>query len=190
MKIANFDPTYSDMLGGAAAIVAAAVAGESIWKPLSVVAATTVAGTLASSFEAGDSVDGVVLAESDRLLIKDQAAGAENGIYIVEATGVPTRAQDADSSSDIVGSLVAVVGGTVNAATLWHNTNTSAITLDTTAITYVAFPAAAAAVASMVPYFLAAGETFTVPIYRQALFEEIIDVEGILTVDGYLIMVI
>lgn len=42
---------------------------------------------------------------------------------------------------------------------------------------------------AFVPYFIAAGETFTVPEFKQALFAMTIDVEGILTVDGYLIEV-
>ena len=43
----------------------------------------------------------------------------------------------------------------------------------------------------MVPYFIAAGDTFRVPLYKQALFEMTIEVEptGILEVNGYLIMV-
>jgi phage-related tail fiber protein len=187
MKIANFDPTYGDLLGGAGAIIAGVAAGTSVFKPLAVVAATTTAGTLATSFEAGDAIDGVTLAEGDRILVKDQAAGAENGVYVVEATGAPTRAQDADSSPEIVGSLVVVIGGTVNAGTVWHNTNTSAITIGTTTVTFEAFPEASAANASMVPYFIASGDTFTVPIYKQALFSMEIDVVGALVVDGALL---
>lgn len=46
------------------------------WKT-AVRVATTVAGTLASSFENGDTVDGVVLATGNRILIKNQAAATE-----------------------------------------------------------------------------------------------------------------
>jgi hypothetical protein len=63
--------------------------------------ATLVAGTLASSFEDGDVVDGVTLATGDRILIKDQAAPAQNGIYVVQASGAPVRATDFDSVSPI-----------------------------------------------------------------------------------------
>ncbi len=43
----------------------------------------------------------------------------------------------------------------------------------------------------MVPYRLLGTDTFIVPLYKQALFEEIIELDAgaILTVDGYLIMV-
>ena len=62
--------------------------------------ATTVAGTLASSFANGQAVDGITLATGDRILIKDQATQTENGIYTVNASGAPTRATDADSDTD------------------------------------------------------------------------------------------
>lgn len=42
---------------------------------------------------------------------------------------------------------------------------------------------------AMVPTYIASGDTFTVPIYRQALFTMPIDVVGILVVDGYLVEV-
>lgn len=41
----------------------------------------------------------------------------------------------------------------------------------------------------MVPYFIATGEVFTVPEFKQALFSINIDNEGILEVDGFLIEV-
>lgn len=50
-------------------------------------------------------------------------------------------------------------------------------------------PAAGVAGSGMVPYFLASGQTFTVPVYKQALFEMTIDNEGILEVDGFLVEV-
>lgn len=63
----------------------------------SVRVATTTAWTLASDFEDWDTVDGVVLATWDRILIKNQASWVENGIYIVQATGAPVRADDLDT---------------------------------------------------------------------------------------------
>lgn len=80
--------------------------------------ATTAPGTLASDFENGDTVDGVVLATGDRLLLKDQADATQNGIYVVQASGAPVRAADFDSLSpidEINGAMVAVQEGTANA---------------------------------------------------------------------------
>ncbi len=40
-----------------------------------------------------------------------------------------------------------------------------------------------------VPYFIPAGETFTVPLYKQALFSMNIDNEGTVDIEGFLIEV-
>lgn len=77
-------------------------------------AATTAAGTLASSFENGDTIDGVALATGDRILVKNQASGSENGIYTVNASGAPTRAADASAFAELNGATVLVNNGTVN----------------------------------------------------------------------------
>lgn len=84
--------------------------------------ATTAAGTLASSFENGDVIDGITLATGDRILIKDQATQSQNGIYVVNASGAPTRATDFDSISpidEINGAWVPVQFGTVNAGRIY-----------------------------------------------------------------------
>lgn len=76
--------------------------------------ATTASGTLASSFENGDTVDGVVLATGNRILIKNQSTQTENGIYIVAVSGAPARSFDADSTTDLNNATVSVTEGTVN----------------------------------------------------------------------------
>ena len=65
---------------------------------LSCKVATTTSGTLSSDFEAGDTIDGVTLSAGDRILIKDQGEGSENGIYVVNTTGAPTRSTDMNSN--------------------------------------------------------------------------------------------
>jgi len=103
----------------------------------SVVCATTANGTLATAFENGDTVDGIVLATGNRILIKNQSSQAENGIYTVNASGAPTRATDFDSWTEIVGAFVSVESGTVNAGTQWLCNVVSGGTLGTTAINFV-----------------------------------------------------
>jgi len=103
----------------------------------SVVCATTANGTLATAFENGDTVDGITLATGNRILIKNQSAPAENGIYTVNASGAPTRATDFDSWTEIVGAFVSVESGTVNAGTQWLCNVVSGGTLGTTAINFV-----------------------------------------------------
>lgn len=105
----------------------------------SVRAATTAAGTLATSFENGDTIDGITLATGDRILIKNQAAPAENGIYTVNATGAPTRAVDMDAWTEVPGAFVWVELGTVNADTGWVCTSDQGGTINTTAVTFVQF---------------------------------------------------
>lgn len=111
------------------------------WKT-EVRAATTVAGTLATSFENGDVIDGITLVTGDRILIKDQAAPAENGIYTVNASGAPTRATDADSGTEIKQAAVFVSEGTVNADNAFVNTTDGTIVINTTGIVFVPFSSA------------------------------------------------
>jgi hypothetical protein len=86
----------------------------------SVRAATAVAGTLATSFANGSTVGGVTVATNDRILVKNQVDAGENGIYVVNASGAPTRAADADPVASELekGSYVLVTDGTY-AATGW-----------------------------------------------------------------------
>lgn len=93
------------------------------WKQ-SVVCATTAAGTLASDFENGDTVDGITLSTGDRILIKDQVDATENGVYTVNASGAPTRATDFDNDSEIVAAVTIVEEGTTNADVIFICTNT------------------------------------------------------------------
>ncbi len=83
------------------------------WKE-NVRAATTDPGTLASDFENGDTIDGVVLATGDRILIKNQASGDENGIYIVQASGAPVRSDDANTFEELNSAAVFASEGTDN----------------------------------------------------------------------------
>lgn len=107
------------------------------WKTQQVRVATTVAGTLATSFANGQTVDGVTLATNDRILIKNQASAAENGIYTVNASGAPTRATDADSWTELVSAAVSVEVGTANADSGWLCTVDTGGTLNSTAVNWI-----------------------------------------------------
>ena len=102
-------------------------------------AATTTSGTLASDFENGDTIDGVVLATGNRILIKNQADPIENGIYVVNATGAPTRAADMATGTDAAADATFVEEGTANADTAWVCTTNSPATVGTTGLTFVKF---------------------------------------------------
>lgn len=82
------------------------------------------------------TVDGIALAAGDRVLVKNQAAGTANGIYVV-AAGAWARAADADANSEVTpGLLVGVEQGTENADTVWQLTTDAPITIGTTALTF------------------------------------------------------
>jgi hypothetical protein len=130
-------PTVGSAAIALQSYVDAAIAGLRWKQPVRV--ATTVAGTLASSFEAGDTIDGVVLVAGDRILIKNQAAGAENGIYTINASGAPTRATDADSGAELVNASCFVSEGSSNADTQWVCTNNATPTLGSTALSFAQF---------------------------------------------------
>lgn len=134
----------------------------------SVVAATT--ANLTATYDNGTSgvgatltnsgtqaalvIDGVTLSVSDRVLIKDQTAGAENGIYVVTDTGsvstnwILTRAADFNTAAEIQGGdFVFVTGGTTWDNTGWVQTSTG-VTIGTTAIVWDQFSGAGTYTAS------------------------------------------
>jgi hypothetical protein len=99
-------------------------------------AATTANITISTALNNGDTIDGVVLATNDRVLVKNQSTGAENGIYVVGA--VPARATDFDDGTSEVyaGVLVTVTEGTANADTLWMVSTNNPITVGVTTLTF------------------------------------------------------
>ena len=68
--------------------------------------ATTANITIASALNAGDSIDGVVLAEGDRVLVKNQSTASQNGIYI--AGGTPARWDGMPASSVSISAVTPV----------------------------------------------------------------------------------
>lgn len=99
--------------------------------------ATTTNGTLASAYANGQSIDGVVLATGDRILLKDQTTAAENGIYTVNASSAPTRGLDADTGGELApGTSVSVTAGTTNGDKVFMIVSDAAITIGTTAQTW------------------------------------------------------
>jgi len=143
-KVINLGTPSADADAATKGYVDGLVAGLS-WKD-EVRAATTANGTLATAFVNGQTIDGVVLATGDRILLKNQTAQAENGIRIVAASGAPPRATDADSSAELVNAAVFVAAGTTNADTAWVQTANAPITVDTTALTFAQFGAGGSAI--------------------------------------------
>lgn len=102
-------------------------------------AATTANVTISTALNNGDSLDGVTLATGDLVLVKNQSAPAENGVYVVGAS--PARTEQYSAYEDHPGSLLTVQEGTANADTLWLCTSNVGGTLNTTAIAFSQFTA-------------------------------------------------
>ncbi len=139
--------TYVDLLAGGFSFKNTTSAATTA--DLSVIYVNGVAGVGATLTNAGAnaafSIDGVTPAATSRVLIKDQSAQLQNGIYTVTVEGdgstpwVLTRATDYDQASEIQpGNLVPVTNGTVNSGTIWLQTAT-VTTIGTDPIIFVKF---------------------------------------------------
>jgi hypothetical protein len=109
------------------------------WKP-SVRLASTAAETLASLVP-GASFGGDTLAEGDDILLMGQASAAANGVRTVAASGAPLRRVDMDAAVNFLGAVVLVREGTW-AGRAWRCTNLSEPVLETTALSWAAWPRA------------------------------------------------
>lgn len=99
-------------------------------------AATTANGDLATAFAAGQVIDGHTLVLGNRLLIKNQTTGSQNGLYIVTAD-TPTRAPDGDQGDLLPQATVRVENGTVNGGKQFTMNTPDPITVGTTSLTWV-----------------------------------------------------
>ena len=96
------------------------------------------------------AIDGVTMVADERVLIQNQAAALQNGIYVCTSIGavgaafVLTRAGDMDGSpaSEIPGAFVFVEEGTVNADNGFVCTTNAPVTMGTTAINFTQFSGA------------------------------------------------
>ena len=91
----------------------------------------------------GSSIDGISLTSGDRVLLKDQSTGSQNGVYIWNGAAVAmTRAADMDAAAEVEAAVVRVEEGTTNAGTTWVQTAVN-VTLGTTSLTFTSFGTAA-----------------------------------------------
>jgi hypothetical protein len=93
---------------------------------------------------AGYMFDGIALLDGDRILLKDQAAAEENGVYVVNgavAMVAGDRASDMDASPEFPGAAMFAREGTLNADSGWVCTSDSVTTLNTDAVNFVQFSA-------------------------------------------------
>lgn len=103
--------------------------------------ATTQAKVLSTDFVPGQTIDGIVLALNDRVLIKNQTSGAENGVYVVQSAGSPVRSTDFNTPSQFIEAIaIPVLVGTKNGGAYFNqltpNTPSNPIVLGTTVLDY------------------------------------------------------
>ena len=84
----------------------------------SVVVATVNALNLSSDFVVSSVIDGYTLQLGDRILIKNQINGVENGLYNV-TEDKPTRVSDLSTGSNASGTFTFVENGVMNGSTGW-----------------------------------------------------------------------
>ena len=87
----------------------------------------------------GASIEGIALTIGDRVLLKDQTAQAENGLYVWNGAAVTmTRTLDSNTPTELLSAVTTVDEGTTNAGTSWRQTAIG-IVLGTTNILWTPF---------------------------------------------------
>lgn len=127
-----------------------------------------VATTANITLSAAQTIDGVACVDGDRVLVKNQTSGIDNGIYVVDGTSTWSRAPDCDGADNLVqGTLIFATSGTANSG-FWYCSTSGTITVGTTSIAFTSAPGIGLSVittlgdlivggASGVPQRLAAG---------------------------------
>ena len=127
---------------------------------LAIKAPCVVATTAAITLSGEQTIDGIAVVTDDRVLVKNQASGVDNGIYIAD-TSTWERAPDADGNADwTAGTLIKVNGGTTTNG-FWALTTTGTITVGTTALTFAASSSILAVVSAFMQTVLSAADATT-----------------------------
>ncbi|MEK9894820.1 MAG: hypothetical protein VW518_00155 [Burkholderiaceae bacterium] len=104
-------------------------------------ASCRVATTGSITLSGTQTIDGVAVIASDRVLVKNQATASQNGIYVV-AAGSWARSTDADTWNELVKAFTFVEEGTVNANNGFICTVAAGGTLGSTSVTWTQFSGA------------------------------------------------
>lgn len=104
--------------------------------------ASCVAGTTANiTLSGAQTIDGISIVAGNRVLVKNQTAAAENGIYVASASAW-SRSSDMDTWAEVVSAYSFIETGTTQADTGWVVTSNAGGTIGTTAITWAQFSSA------------------------------------------------
>ena len=112
--------------------------------------ASTADVNISTGLENGDTIDGVTLATGNRVLLKNQSTGSQNGLYTVVASGAASRDTEFDTISELAGQLILVSEGSSQQDTLWLCTTDTSATLGSSTITYTqVYPSSGGTVTSV-----------------------------------------
>lgn len=107
------------------------------------VAATKGNISISNDLMVGDIIDGVTLAATNRVLVKDQTQASENGIYVVQSSGSAIRAADFDQPTEVDGGdFIFVTGGDTQENTGWVQVSETVVTIGTSPIYFTQFSGA------------------------------------------------
>lgn len=101
--------------------------------------ATTANVNLASALANGQTLDGVVIATGDRILVKNQTSALENGVYVAPVAGAASRATDGDTYAELFQGFFSILAGTANANTGWLSQTTNTGTIGVDAVSFARF---------------------------------------------------
>ena len=99
------------------------------------------------------TIDGYTTFANDRVLVKNQATSAQNGIYVA-STGAWARSSDANTWNSLISAFTFIMNGTTQQNSGWVCTITSGGTLGTTPVTW-------SQLASAASYFAGTGLTLS-----------------------------
>ena len=111
---------------------------DSIAQGLSPKQAVKCATTANITLSGLQTIDTYTTLAGDRVLVKNQASSAQNGIYIASTTAW-TRSTDMDVWSEVPGAYTVVINGSTNANTSWVTTASDTGTIGVTAMPWVQF---------------------------------------------------
>jgi hypothetical protein len=111
---------------------------DSVAQGLDVKSSVIVATTANITLSALQTIDGISVVANDRVLVKNQTAPAENGVYLAQS-GAWTRAVDMDVWTEFVSAFFFVERGTTQADSGWVCTVDPGGTLGTTAVAFAQF---------------------------------------------------
>lgn len=114
---------------------------DTVAQGLDVKASVRAATTANITLSGAQTIDGVSIIAGDRVLVKNQTAQADNGIYVA-ASGAWARSADANTWAELVSAYTFVEEGTTYADTGWVCTVNAGGTLGVTAVTWSQFSGA------------------------------------------------